>query len=183
MRIDPIVWWKGEFGDIPPVGFILRQYFESHWTRFHSLPESKRYPDSETEYAELLLRHSQVADVLFTESESVFLFRSSLNEQLEGTEMGSIQSPGSSVPAFFPHDEDEHVLVRAEVTEWKPTFFDNLVRNVADEIERHIAFVSPKTRNIYAPYDGGLDVFSFSTSLAALKIRFGAWRSPRADQL
>ncbi len=58
MRVDPLSWWKKEFGNVAPVGFVLRQHLQAHWVRFHSLPESKRYPESVSEYAELILRHT-----------------------------------------------------------------------------------------------------------------------------
>jgi hypothetical protein len=47
-----------------PVGHLLRDQHRDRWVRFHSLPESKRYPDSEEEYATVLARHHAVLDEL-----------------------------------------------------------------------------------------------------------------------
>ena len=61
-----------------PVGYALRWRYVDRWTRFHSLPESKRYPDSDEEMELLVLRHMAVADTLFAEGAAIFVFVSRL---------------------------------------------------------------------------------------------------------
>lgn len=53
------VWeqrWPGSW----PEADKLRGLFPDRWVRFHSLPGSKRYPDTEAEYEILLDRHHGV---------------------------------------------------------------------------------------------------------------------------
>jgi hypothetical protein len=54
--------WTAHFGSLLPVAHLLRTSLASTgWLRIHSLPEAKRYPETETEYSELLRRHREVA--------------------------------------------------------------------------------------------------------------------------
>ncbi len=57
--------WSRNFYDCPPLAHLLRQKFTDKWVRFHSLPESKRYPESEAEYLEILSRHNVILKELF----------------------------------------------------------------------------------------------------------------------
>lgn len=53
-------FWTDEFGDNLPVASELKWKFEQRWFRIHTLPDSKRYPDNESEYDEILRRHNIV---------------------------------------------------------------------------------------------------------------------------
>jgi hypothetical protein len=68
------------------------------------------------------------------------------------------------------------------VTTWVPGFFDVLTRQIADWQESGITFVAPSTKNIYCPYDGGMDVFVFSVSPSGLESKFRSWMSSREDR-
>ena len=47
--------WSARYGDTPPVGWRLREQYGgragSRWFRIHSLPGSKRYPDTPEDLA------------------------------------------------------------------------------------------------------------------------------------
>lgn len=43
--------WRKAFGELPPLGYFLRKAVPERWTRFHSLPESKRYAKNDDEKA------------------------------------------------------------------------------------------------------------------------------------
>ena len=178
------------FGEIPPVGHVLRSVFNNDWTRFHSLPESKRYADNAEEYSELSHRHLAVADELFEKEETIYVFRSHLYEKkLKGKnrhQLCSRQLREKMVTLSRGSDEldeDQRYFVRALVTSWIPDFFDELILQVADWKETGIAFVSPSTKNIYCPYDGGMDIFTFAKFPHSLEDKFHTWRSSRADKL
>ncbi len=52
--------WDRCFPDCEPIGHHLRVTFPERWVRFHSLPGSKRYPEDETDYVEVLARHNAI---------------------------------------------------------------------------------------------------------------------------
>jgi hypothetical protein len=191
MRSDPLAWWRSAFGDVAPVGHALRQYLRSNWTRFHSLPESKRYPESDDEFIELVRRHGQVVDELFAPGEVVYVFQSRYpvskrelrakhavaGRQLREATVRLRVNPGTVA------EEDDVLVTRALETTWKPDFHDRLVRDVASELDCMVAVAAPGSKNIYCPYDGGMDIFAFSTTPAALESKFSAWLSGRPDRL
>jgi hypothetical protein len=57
--------WQQHWPDCPPVGYKLRDPYRNVWVRFHSLPESKRYAEDESEYTVVLERYNTVLDELF----------------------------------------------------------------------------------------------------------------------
>lgn len=75
------------------------------------------------------------------------------------------------------------MYVRTLVSKWKPDFFEAAIRVLADGEEVGVSFVSPSTKNIFCPYDGGMDVFAFSISPEELRSRFAGWLSNRPDGL
>ncbi len=192
MHPDPLTWWQSEFGGIAPVGHALRRHLNSSWSRFHSLPESKRYPESKDDVEELVRRHSQVATALFEPGELLYVFKSRYSvsrrqlrakqavagRQLRETGVLLPVNPGAAAT-----DDSDILITRALVTKWKPDFYDRLVWEVAVEEESLVALVAPGSRNVYCPYDGGMDIFSFSVAPSQLAKQFSAWMSDRPDKL
>ncbi|WP_019072833.1 DUF3885 domain-containing protein [Streptomyces hokutonensis] len=52
--------WRRQFPKGPPVAHELRAAYSDRWVRFHSLPGSKRYPETGDEYAVVLHRCNTV---------------------------------------------------------------------------------------------------------------------------
>ena len=65
--------WQHQFPGSEPVAHRLRTAFPSRWVRFHSLPESKRYPEGEGEYATVLGRHNRILGHLLGSGRAVVL--------------------------------------------------------------------------------------------------------------
>ncbi|WP_425586206.1 DUF3885 domain-containing protein [Streptomyces sannanensis] len=42
--------WESNWPGTLPLGHLLRSAWPDRWVRFHSLPESKRYADTEAEF-------------------------------------------------------------------------------------------------------------------------------------
>jgi hypothetical protein len=192
MQHDPLAWWKTEMAPVAPVGHALRQYLSKDWTRFHSLPESKRYAENEADRVELRNRHITIATLLFVTGEPIYIYRSHFCEkrqrgkskhQLAGRQL---RESILRLPVRIENSnetEDEPLFVRALVSRWQPDFFAPLLDQVADFRESGVAFVSPRSRNTYCPYDGGMDVFSFTIAPQELASRFTEWQSIREDRM
>lgn len=41
--------WTTYFSELAPVGHVLRKALPDRWLRVHSLPQSKRYPESDVD--------------------------------------------------------------------------------------------------------------------------------------
>lgn len=81
-------WWTTHFGLTPPLGFRLRAAYPERWLRIHSLPESKRYPNTSAELELLLDRHAAVAGELFAAAQACTL----LTPIYEAAELGERRS-------------------------------------------------------------------------------------------
>ena len=78
---------------------------------------------------------------------------------------------------------DEPVAVLAVHTRWSESRWARVLRAIADDQERAM-WVHARTGEVFAPYDGGVDViFSSGERRDLYRQRFSAWLSPRPDGL
>lgn len=186
--------WHENFASCAPVGYLCRQMLPKRWMRVHSLPESKRYPSSAAEYAELLHRHNEVATHVLGEGESCLVFVARFAETpqpvgaCEAPELvhtNLVWQPDLST-VVDPDDEQAQTWmhIAAAPIVWTRSAFDTAIRSRADEICGPILFANLARHTAYAPYDGGADLFLPSeTDVALAKERWSAWLSARLDGL
>ncbi len=181
--------WKYVFGIFAPLGHVCRARLAARWLRIHSLPESKRYPEVEADYRELLRRHNDVATAILGEGEACVLFVNSFAEQ--PTRPGRNDLPkidGAKfhhVPELATEASDGiWTNVAAALITWRATHFDSLIRSVAAVTVGPILVANFERKAAYAPYDGGADLIVDTTeSVALLKKKWRDWLSPRIDGL
>ena len=183
--------WQRSFPDCEPIQYELRQAFPDRWVRFHSLPESKRYPDDEDDYATLLARHNTVLASLTHAGEPLALLTAGYSATAEPTrnEVWHALDPQASPWRTFAMHEYTDVFeepnfwhVFASSHPWLPGGFDPIVRLVADETVANVMVVPLDCRWLLHPYDGGMDVILDSTATRdALKASFPEWLSDQAN--
>ncbi|MFF7989251.1 hypothetical protein ACFZDG_05560 [Kitasatospora xanthocidica] len=175
--------WERRWPGSEPVGHEIDQGERDVWVRFHSLPESKRYPDDEHEYAILLERHNTVLDELFAGAEVYVMTprwtgRSSVPRMRRDAEhWRTWLQEDHPEPEFRTYC---HVFV--ERRRWRRGCLDRLLRRVADDAECGVIITDTGLRRLHHPYDGGADVFLTTTEERdRLKARHAAWlsRHPR----
>jgi len=180
------------FGTLPAVGHILRSATSDRWLRLHSLPNSKRYAETDAEYDELLRRHNELAlELLGSDTRAVlFLHAWGTAADFPGTfsDFGwatQLDLDGSSPTVYPSPDADDPDLVVAGFSIlWSPHSWDSLLRDIADDHLPSVVVLNPATGEAYAPYDGGADLFlANSERVAALSNRWGSWLSERSDGL
>ena len=191
-------WWQSFYGDVPPLGHLLREQFSERWMRIHSLPESKRYPETPIEYSILLERQNTVAtEVLGFDSNCLLLIPRYIYIGSEINHWPELKLPelrDSNFELFSEikaEDEEEDYEAEDEIQRriwcapitWLPHQFNFLIKTVADDKERCL-FASLETGEIYAPYDGGADLFlKTSARRDDLKIRYKNWLSSHPQGL
>jgi hypothetical protein len=183
---DPLAWWRAKFGILAPIGYELRGPEQSPWTRIHSLPHSKRYPNTPAEYAELSRRGSAVANAIFGVGELIFGYHSVYAfDDVDAPPIPPELRALLRVPrAKFQVEAGEaNVYTQAFVGYWPLDGFEALVHHVADENIKMLSFVSATTRNVLCPYDGGFDMFTQTPSPDELRTQFAQWLSPLDDYL
>jgi len=132
-------------------------------------------------------------DVLGTDSECALLFcvpcRDATSERLAAeTGWGScVLTDLGALDAELWHEETgifaEPMCLRGAKTYWQPETFHSFIDAVARDRISGIV-VELDHGQVYAPYDGGADLFFASTvARDAARSRFQSWLSPRGDGL
>lgn len=172
------LWDSAWCGD-EPLGYLLRSSHESRWVRFHSLPESKRYADSESEYAEIIRRHRTVLSDLLGEStlDELVVLATDYDRRDLVTGWVKQELPDAWPWRRFSADEDEdeasyYVWVQMGVT---GSHLNALLRYIADDGGRFI-LTDSRMRWLYCAYDGGADVILPTVEERdQLTTRYGDW--------
>ncbi len=186
--------WDRYFPKCDPIGHCLRAAFADRWVRFHSLPESKRYPEDDADYAEVLARHNVILGELTHSGEKVVLITTGYSESPVPSrsypEVIAFDSGATAWQTVAMHRIEEgfanpsywHLF--GSVREWRPGEFDPLIRLVAVDAVANILVVAPDCRWVLHPYDGGMDVIAESIEARrSLRAKHLEWLSARADGL
>jgi len=191
-------YWRQNYPDCPPVSYLFKWRLADRWFRFHSLPESKRYAESQTEVSELLARHNVVLlDVIGKGGECVLVASSYAESNgmvdVSGCpELSNLlvhQLPALPKQEFDPEPQEEgeppiylrlacgnHILQIGSL--------DEVLLCVADCRVTNFFVISSKHQRIFAPYDGGVDVvLRDATERDEFKARYEAWLSKHSDGL
>lgn len=204
--LSPLAALSKLWGPLAPTHIIRNRHSENHWVRFHSLPDSKRYADTEAEWEILLDRYHWVLAWLaessneggVTDEDHLVLF----------TETGSWSAEDIPTPDLFQQwgishqeyiysvcssdfdpegaDEDPYWWFHfyAGYVSRAPSSLNPLLRAVADDEIDNVILAPPTFSWLFCPYDGGMDIFIRSSrDRAALRKRFPSWLSPRPDGL
>ncbi|MFF8589067.1 hypothetical protein [Streptomyces althioticus] len=152
--------WQRRWPLCLPVGHKIRGPYRDVWVRFHSLPESKRYPEDESEYAVVLERYNTVLDELFAGTE-VYVITPVWTS--EPAVPASRPGGGHWQSLLAKDDPDEefrtycHLFVSHRP--WEHGCIDETLREIADDELAGVLVTDTQLRRIYHPYDGGADVF------------------------
>jgi len=160
------------------------------WTRFHALPEAKRYAETQSEQQVILDRAAEIADHLYEDGQDVWLTTCYLNR--EGSPWASSKAlPGITATLHFEVSRDESEFfeepMKVEVFVckliWRPGQFNTLLGEIAEGRENAIWF-DPLSRRVLAPYDGGFDIFLENRcGVINMEQKFGAWMSDLDSKL
>ncbi len=144
--------WRKFHGELWPVGWALRQSQLLPWLRLHALPESKRYAQNHAEQRIILDRAYELAEHIIGESELCWQVTASYGNWLP-----------SSENVMLIDDENEHeasgLHFDAISVQWGRGAYDAILTDIADDKTPHILWFGPSKGSIFAPYDGGFDLF------------------------
>lgn len=179
--------WERQWPECLPVAHWLRGHYPDRWIRFHSLPESKRYPDSEAEYAIVLDRHYTVLaeldpspDLLVITADWTDTPAPTPPKWPKRSEVAPAAQHWQTLIEKPDDDPDFRIYTQlyAETRPWRPGIIDAVLRAVADDEIYNVILSPPDLRWLYHPYDGGADVIlPTRAERDALKNRHRAWLS------
>jgi hypothetical protein len=180
--------WQKWYPDAPAVGFLLRDAHPELWVRIHSLPGSKRYSEDHAEHAEIIARHTIVAaDVLGLGSRCAVVIWSSTEERWAPGCALTTSFADAPLPLIEPLPEslwdEEHGCFTGPVglfggaLTFVPGALDGFITAAASDETKGLV-VALETGAVYAPYDGGADLFYRSSGERdRARVRFSAWLS------
>lgn len=166
----------------------LKLAYRDRWVRFHSLPASKRYPDTEDEYSTLLHRYNTVLDELFADTLVYVVTPDWSGEALPGVRPDDHAHwhPGAEYWTSICTDADPdyptftHLYVSR--IGWKRGCIDPLLRAVADDSTAGVMVTDFALQRIHHPYDGGADVIlASSLERDELRSRHSEWLSAHPE--
>jgi hypothetical protein len=167
------ILWRRQWPACPPLADGLKRVYPDRWMRFHSLPESKRYPGTDAEYEIVLRRYNTVLDELF-HGQEVRIVTTGWSEASEPPALSAQQArwnPGARHWMSVRTNEEEtdpefitytHLYVSHRP--WLPGLVDDLLRAAAEEATVGVMITSLSFDRIHHPYDGGADLLLPTTS-------------------
>jgi hypothetical protein len=166
--------WKRHYPSCEPFSWRALEVHADLWFRIHSLPESKRYAESDEEYRLLLKRHNELAEAVLGNGTQCWLswYGQEQADRFIGTRV-----------CEYSEEWIETTIYAVQII-WRTGYFDSFIQRVADEELSGSIFMDCLSGDVYAPYDGGADVFIHEPrKREAIQKRFEAWLSPRKDGL
>jgi hypothetical protein len=174
--------WETAWPGLAPISFTLK-WEDERWVRFHSLPGSKRYAETEEEHATVLHRHNTVLDEIRAGAPELLV----LTLEHAGTPSPRARTPilTSLLPdaecwavLSWPYAEPDLLFAHAYVTRvaWQPGRLDDVLRGVTDDEVDGVIITTPDLAFLYAPYDGGADILTATTARRDdLRDRYQRW--------
>jgi len=191
--VDPVALsalWDERWPGCSKLPYELRDIPE-RWVRFHTLPQSKRYPETEDEYEIVLNRHNTILADLATDP-SVLVVTVSYSDGRESYENRAPETRAVQLDAVYwtsvcmdeEPDFESWMHLHVSRERWSPGCLDALLRHVADEVIANIMIADTSLRWLYHPYDGGMDVILPSPwGRDALRHRYREWLSAHPSGL
>ncbi|WP_329405153.1 DUF3885 domain-containing protein [Streptomyces virginiae] len=170
----------------------MRHTYPERWVRFHSLPESKEYPESEDEYAIVLERQRALLEELGPDGDLLWVITTEWDERPEPgprmTELQRVDPHARHWASRLSDDDDPDDLVYQHVhvssRSRSGSSLDPLLRLVADDVSIAVTLAPPDLRWVFRPYPGGVDVFAPSTvERDSLKAAHPDWLSAHPSGL
>ncbi|MFG2135671.1 hypothetical protein [Streptomyces sp. NPDC048650] len=158
--------WQRQWPMGPPLAHELRAAYGHRWVRFHSLPGSKRHPETEDEYTVVLDRNNTVLDELFAGTD-VYVVTTAWSSEPNGPqrptrrrEVHADGSPWMTIAHDADPDPEFHTYTHlyADRRPWQRGSIDGLLRDVADDVLSGVIITDAGLRRLHHPYDGGADV-------------------------
>lgn len=185
-------YWNKKHPESLPVCHELKSVYHDKWFRVHSLPKSKRYPETVLEWETLLNRQNQlIEDLIGTGTEVIILFPY-FSEKVISNIPKTISNFGvlHKATAFHLHEvrsetykTEMYLYIFTRVVKWQKDHQNNLLKAIAEDQIRAM-FICPSKESIIAPYDGGVDIITHSKEQKNIcKLKYADWLSARKDNL
>ncbi len=171
------IFWTKNYPNSLPINYLFKLNFAERWLRIHNLPNSKRYADTDEEWAILYHRHNTIFDELLPKNCPIDVVINYIKEDNPLFKQYNFKNIGA-----FVDKENETVFQSFSFkTIWNTNVLNDLLKQIANDEIR--AFIIAEG-HIVSPYDGGIDlIFSHDFPTEKFKKKYEKWLSKRADGL
>jgi hypothetical protein len=187
-------FWANNFPDLVLLQYLFKYEYAEKWFRIHSLPESKRYAEDDSEWAILLGRQNEIISDLLDANSDFLLVTGDYTmegfielhppEEIHSiADFTFISLDQINLNEISPdiYGPGQFCTPRFSEQKWETGKFDNLLKDIADDNLRAF-FVSFDKQLIIAPYDGGVDFILKDTKTRdQYKQKYSSWLSERED--
>ena len=187
-----IDYWNLNYPDALPINYELKTVYPDRWFRIHSLPESKRYAENESEYQIILDRQNTLINDLIGDNAEVIISFGLCSDDLSNDNYKELTYFGEFVKVQTidlkkerPEENDHELFLNIyiKIEKLKRNSRNEILKAIADD-EIRAMFISPSSDCIIAPYDGGVDIIVDSIEKRdELKLKYKDWLSEREDGL
>lgn len=188
-------FWEAFYPNAEPTGWLMRAANVQHWVRFHSLPLSKRYAETEEEVSILLDRQNELASETLGGNQLCWLVQAcwisqdGYVEMTDKSEMFKETREFGLTHAFsFCEDEggDDATFwnVMTAPVRWIQDGFNDVLLRIANDQAAPTLWASVESGAVFAPYDGGVDIFLPSEAMVEeLQSKHADWLSSHPEGL
>jgi hypothetical protein len=185
-------YWQTRYPEALPINYELKTVYPDRWFRIHSLPESKRYAENESEYQIIFNRQNILINDLFGDNTDIIisfglytddLSSDNYKELTDFGEFDKIQTISLHKERPDEYEDETYFDIYIKSEQWKMNSNNEILKGIADD-EIRAMFICPAKDCIIAPYDGGVDIIVNSTEKRdKLKQKYKDWLSEREDGL
>ena len=183
-------YWDLNYPKSNPIGYELKGVYSDRWLRIHSLPESKRYAETEDEYQIILNRQNKLISELIEENSKIIIVTGQYKKELtietsnEFSDFGKFEICRTiELHKMYPEQYDidffYDVYFRPDIWKWNSK--NKILKSIAND-EFRAMFISPKGNCVLVPYYGGMDIIvSSENKRDELRVKYCDWISERKD--
>lgn len=153
--------WHARWPGIHPIAHELRDLAPANWVRFHSLPESQRYAETQAERNEIMSRHTTLLTELSTTvtNDNLYVITPTWSDTYAPADQ-SPDFPNSTHWKTLPADAHGWTHLHIATTNTRDPDLLTLLHRVANDAAPGIIITPPNAAFLYHPYDGGADVIA-----------------------
>lgn len=163
--------WAQFHSSCLPLGWTLRGRAGTPWVRFHALPGSKRYADDQSERDIILLRAHALGNWLLGVDQCCWFVEAETGDPLTPGEIAltGVESDDPDCPVWSFYARRER---------WRAGTYNAKLLSIADDEPRRAIWMRCDNGAVFAPYDGGFDLFPTSWEVVThLRTEWPDWLS------
>lgn len=161
----------------------IRDYDKNRWVRFHTLPNSKRYPEDSSELEQILTKHNMLLQELHPGPSICIVITHWLTHESELKRIDLNQKIGDFEVVWETDNINVKESTVSQISWQNPALNDLLIAVTNDQLANVI--LAPENLEwLYHPYDGGVDIVVSSVEQRdSLRSKYRSWLSSRSDGL